>query len=81
MMTFYWPSVIPSPPIKKLPLSEAIQLEAQQNFQRDQRLGLVDLKEMEEQMPIYLKEAEHLLATFGVGYDPEHKDHFLVMVE
>jgi hypothetical protein len=52
-------------------LEEAAEFEAGQNWQRDQRMGLVRNRERVEMFPTYVEEAKLLLEKYGVGYEPE----------
>ena len=64
-----------------LPLAEAIELEAKQNFERDIKMGIVMWYNRKEYMPIYRQEAKILLEKEGEGYLPDYPHHKLVKVK
>lgn len=64
--------------VRVLPLEEAIKLEAKQNMERDVRV--CGDRITEDEKIIYEEEAREVLSRYGVGYDPEYADHFLVKV-
>ena len=55
-------------------LEEAVQKAAEQNWNRDDRIGLTEGITFEADSTIYLDEARHLLETTGENYLPEHPD-------
>lgn len=65
---------------KTLPLDEAIELEAKQNYEVDVWKGLVE-EDYPTVKPLYIHAATQLLCEHGVGYLPEMGHHYLVVVE
>lgn len=64
--------------VKHLPLEEAVEAAARQNYERDRRLSLVGGWLTEAQM--YREEARHLLTATGENYQPEYPDHAHIVV-
>lgn len=62
-------------------LETAVAREAEQNWNRDRRLGLVRAREKQDLYGDYVEEARHLLNTTGQGYDPEDQKMVLVKYE
>ena len=59
-----------------LPLAEAIEVAAKQNFERDQRVEQFGQSmSWPEVAEIYREEAQYLLETTGENYLPDYDDH------
>lgn len=56
---------------KELPLEQAVQEAAEQNWNVDLAKGLVHEEDKPEEFADYLEEARHLLETTGENYLPE----------
>ena len=54
-----------------LPLEEAVEAAAKQNFDRDVKVGLARQQDWKQDKSVYMEEARHLLQTTGENYIPD----------
>lgn len=63
-------------------LSEAIELAAKENFERDSAvIGLGDTGPWNEVKELYLEEAEYLLRKTGKNWEPELPHHHYITIK